>query len=190
MKDKIEAFLTDVDRALAKEAKGRTLDIYNIGRSALVWQYGYIESTKDFDFLRQNEGLELMESAVRLFGRGTPKAVEHGLYLEMIPDAFPPMPQEYRKRARQVEGPWTVLRVYHLDPYDMIASKLRRFSATDRQDIRMLCDEHPIDPARLEEILETAYPFNMAKDGDEYRDSAFRNLRTVQAYLRNERDEF
>jgi hypothetical protein len=190
MKEKIEAFLADVDRALAAVANGQTLEVYNIGRSALVWAYGYIETTKDFDFLRPKDGLELAELAVRLFAKDTAKAAEHGLYLEMIPEPFPPMPQMYKQRAKRVEGPWTVLRVYHLDPHDLIASKLRRFSAADRQDTRMLCDQFPIDPAFLEQILESAYPFCLPKDGDEYRDSAFRSLHVVQQYLRNEIDEF
>jgi hypothetical protein len=190
MKAQIEAFLADVDRALAPAAEGQVLEVYHIGRSALVWEYGYTASTNDFDFLHPKKGEELLDLALQLFGPGKPKAVEHGLYLEVVYDAFPPMPQAYKKRARRVEGPWDVLRVYHLDPYDMIASKLRRFSAKDRSDIRMLCDQCPIDPVRLEEILETAYPFNLEKDGDEFRDSAFRSLRVVQRYLRHEIDEF
>ncbi len=190
MKDQIEAFLADVDRALSQVANGRVLTLYNIGRSALVWQYDYIATTEDFDFIHPKESEDLVALALQLFGRGKPKASKHGLYLEAVYDAFPPIPQQYKTRAKQVSGPWNVLRVYHLDPYDMIASKLRRFSATDREDIRMLCDQFPIDPARLEQILETAYTFNMEKDGDEFRDSAFRGLRVVQRFLRHEIDEF
>jgi hypothetical protein len=68
-------------------------------------------------------------------------------------------------------------------------TKLRRFSAGDRADIRLLCDLGRIDAARLENILEKAFIWNMEKDGDEYRDKVFRNLRVVQNYLGGESSE-
>ena len=108
----------------------------------------------------------------------------------MVDEALPPMPWGYKKRATKVEGPWKVLRVYHLDPHDLIASKLRRFSAGDRTDIRLLCDLVDIDPERLQEVLDDAYPFNLEKDGDEFRDAAYRSLTIVQRYLRGEINEF
>lgn len=190
MIDRIEAFLTDLDQSLASQAPGDVLDLYHIGRSALVWHYGYTATTNDFDFLRPEGNRELTDLALRLFGKGTPKALEHGLYLEVVEPGWPPMPAGYKKRATQIQGSWKVLRVYRLEEHDLVASKLRRFSTRDRADIRLLCDLVAIDPERLEQVLEEAYPFNMEKDGDEFRDSAFRNLRVVQRYLRGEIYEF
>jgi len=189
MKERIEAFLADLDRTLAARAAEARLDLYHIGRSALVWEYDYIATTRDFDFLRPQGGAEWVELALQLFGKNSPKAKEHGLYLEVVEEGFPPMPLGYKKRATQVDGPWKILRIYRLDPHDLVASKLRRFSPKDRADIRLLCDLVALDPERLEQVLEEAYPFNLEKDGDEFRDSAFRSLRAVQHYLRHEINE-
>jgi hypothetical protein len=190
VKDRIVAFLAAVDDALIASAAGQVLDIYHIGRSALVWEYDYIETTGDIDILRPTGGDVLIELALSLFGRETEGASTHGLYLDVVFEALPPMPGGYKGRAKQVEGSWKVLRVFHLDPHDMAASKLRRFAARDRQDIRQLCDWGHLDPNRLQEILEKAFPYNLEKDGDEFRDAAFRNLRFVQQYLRGEINEF
>lgn len=190
MKERILAFLNSLDRALAVPAAGNTLDLYHIGRSALVWAYDYAATTSDIDILQPAGGEELVALALRLFGRGTEQATRHGLYLEVVNPGFPPMPGGYEKRARQVKGEWAVLRVYHLDPHDLAASKLRRFATKDREDIRQLCDLGLLEPIQLETILEKAFRWNLEKDGDEYRDHTFANLHIVQKYLRGEIDEF
>ncbi len=190
MKDRIIGFLKAVDDALAPGAGGKTLDVYNIGRSALVWEYDYIETTTDIDILCPKGEKSLVELALRLFGKETEGAKAHGLYLDVVNEAIPQMPGGYQKRSHPVEGPWKVLRVFHLDPHDLAASKLRRFAPRDRQDIRQLCDWGHLDASRLEATLEKAFPFNLKKDGDEFRDKPFEHLRIVQRYLRGEIGEF
>jgi hypothetical protein len=190
MIDRIEAFLADLDQALEKQAAGETLKLYNIGRSSLVWQYAYTATTKDFDILRPQGSERLLALALELFGKGTPKADEYGLYLEVVEEALPPVPAGYETRAVPVAGNWKVLRVYHLDPHDLAATKLRRFGAKDREDIRLLCDLGHLDADRLEAILEKAFLWNLDKDGDRFRDDAFAHLRIVQRYLRGEIREY
>lgn len=190
MKDRIRAFLDAIDAALASVANDKTLDVYHIGRSALVWEYDYIATTADFDILQPKGNTELVEVALAQFGKGTARARELGLYLEIVPEGLPPAPVGYEKRARVVEGPWRVLRVFHLDPHDLAATKLRRFAAKDREDIRQLCDLGVLDEQQLERTLEKAFLFNLDKDGDEFRDAAFRHLRIVQQYLRGDISEF
>lgn len=90
------------------------------------------------------------------------------------------MPGGYEKRAKRIQGPWTVLKVFHLDLHDLAATKLRRFAAKDREDIRQLCDLGHLDPNVLEEILEKAFRWSLDKDGDPHRDAAFTHLRIVQ----------
>jgi hypothetical protein len=190
VKDRILAFLNAVDAALVAEAAGHTLNVYHIGRSALVWEYDYQATTADIDILQPKGAEKLIDLALELFGRGTDRARQFGLYLDEVKEALPPVPGGYEHRAKQVEGPWTVLRVFHLDPHDLAATKLRRFAPKDRADIRLLCDLGHLDPVQQEEILEKAFPFNLEKDGDEYRDRPFSNLRIVQRYLRGEISEF
>src|SRR3954464_5707659 len=139
MKERMVAFLSDLDEALAAQAGGAGLDVYHIGRSALVWEYDYEATTQDFDILLTQGGEILLELALQLFGRGTRKAKDHGLYLETVNPALPPVPSGYKERAKRVDGLWKVLRVYHLEPHDLAATKLRRFAPKDRADIRLLC---------------------------------------------------
>ena len=190
MKRRLLAFFEDVDASLRDEAAGETLAIYHIGRSALVWKYEYVATTQDVDILRPIGGERLLQLALGRFGRDTPKARTHGLYLEVVERSLPPVAPSYQKRAVLVAAPWHVLRLYHLDPHDLAVTKLRRFSPKDREDIRMLCDLDELDPERLEAILETAFYYNLEKDGDEFRDAAFRSLGIVQQYLRGDIDEF
>ncbi len=189
MNERIVALLTAIDEALAADARGGTLDMYLIGRAAMVWLYGSIETTTAIDILRPAGNEELVKRAETLFGKGTDEANKHGLYLEMVLPAYTTM-GNYTARAIRIEGPWSVLRVFRLDPHDLIISKLRRFSPKDRQDIRELCDRKQIDPDKLERILGEAIQFYCEKDGDEYNDRPFANLRVVQKYLRGEIREF
>ena len=190
MKDRILALLNAIDDAVATARPGASLEVYHIGRSAMVWEYDSIATTSDIDILSPNGATELVELALLLFGRDTENAKEYGLYLEVVDDALPPMPSGYEKRAHRVDRVWKVLNVFHLDPHDLAASKLRRFATKDREDIRQLCDMGHLDPDRLAEILEKAFAFNLPKDGDEYRDATFSNLQIVQKYLSGEIDQF
>lgn len=190
MKDRILAFLNAIDAALAATAPDGVLEIYHIGRSALVWQYDYLATTYDIDILRPHGGEELLALALSAFGRDTPGARAHGLYLEVVDEALPPVPAGYEKRAHLFEGNWKVLRVFHLEPHDLAATKLRRFAPRDREDIRQLCDLGHLDPKTLEDILEKAFLWSLDKDGDPHRDAAFAHLRVVQRYLLGEIDEF
>jgi hypothetical protein len=190
MNDRIEAFLQDLDDALKAQADGRRLDLYHIGRSAIVWEYGSVATTQDIDVLIPEGDSDLVGLALKLVGKDTSKAMQHGLYLEIVADALPPTPAGYQKRAKEVQGPWNVLRVYHLEPHDLAATKLRRFSAKDREDIRFLCDQELLDAEKLERMLEKAFLWSTPKDGDELRDTAFEHLRVVQRYLRGEIAEF
>src|SRR5260370_6387410 len=111
MKAQIEAFLAEVDRELQNHARGETLDIFHIGRSSLVWRYGYNAMTTDIDVLmpRGASTDRLMQMALDLFGDGTPKARAHGLYLQAVHEDYPPTPAGYKERSKTVVGPWQVL---------------------------------------------------------------------------------
>jgi hypothetical protein len=192
MKDRIEAFLGDLDNSLRGEARGETLDIFHIGRSSLVWRCTYGATTGDIDVLEPRGGSRegLLALALALFGEGTAKAKEHQLYLQAVHEDFPPTPNGYKVRAEAVTGPWQVLRVYRLEPNDFAVTKLNRFAPRDRQDLRMLCDAGLLDAALLEERLTSAFPWDLEKDGDARRHTAFNNLKWVQRYLRGELSEF
>ena len=192
MKDRILRFLTELDTALVAVAAGERLDLYHIGRSAVAWQYGIAELTDDMDVIQPAGGTTpLMAEALRLFGKGTANARAHDLYLEVVPAGLPPVPPGCRNRATEYPGGWAVVRLFHLDPHDLAATKLKRFAGKDRQDIRWLCDLDLLDPDVLHARLRTAWHSEKDEDdGDHEQTRAFTNLRTVQKYLRNEIDAF
>lgn len=134
--------------------------------------------------------IAVFTTKVTVSGTLTATGGMHGLYLQLVPGAIPPLTGGARKRARLADGPWTVLRVRYLEPNDLAVTKLTRFATRDREDVRFLADQGLLDPDILEQYLEVAYIWHMDKDGDPRRDSAFANLRTVQKYLRGEVREF
>jgi len=173
-----------MDAELVTAAKpGEHLDLYHIGRSVLVFYYGAKAlATQDFDIVWMRESA-LEDQVAKLFGKGTARAREIGLYLDRVPQALPPLPQWFRKRCCCVPGHWRVLRLWELEPHDLAATKLRSFRPKDRQDVQFLCDAGLLRPETLRASLESAFAWTAAKDGDEDRDRAFANLATVIDYL-------
>jgi len=189
MKERIVAFFGDIDAALVSRAAGDRLTVYIIGRSALVWRFGSKEVTADIDVLCPAEG-PLLKAALDQYGRGTGKAKEHGLYLEHVAIVIPVMAPGYRERATPFAGGWAVLEMFHLDPHDLIISKLVRFAAKDRQDIQHLCDHETIDPDKIRALLKGAYPWVVDRkveeegwDDDPKARNAYENVESVYRYL-------
>ena len=187
MKDRIVRFLNALDAALVSGAAGERLDLYHIGRSALVWKHGFQSATEDIDVVRPRDDQRLVEEAVRLFGRGTPKAVEFGLYLEVVPGALPPVWGGCYKRATEVGERWAVIRLFHLEDHDFAVTKLKRFAPKDQQDIRAMCDLGLLDPEVLAQRVVDAYQLRLRdnKDEDEGRVAADENVKVVLTYLRS-----
>ena len=139
MNPEILRFLQELDVALIPIANGQRLDLYHLGRSALVWRYQATFSTKDIDVVQMRTSLE--EKAHELFGQGSAMAKELGLYLDLVPDGLPPLPGGFRGRSSEVGGNWQVIRLWELEVHDLAVTKLKAFRPQDRQDLRFLCDQ-------------------------------------------------
>jgi hypothetical protein len=188
-RSEIVAFLRAIDAELAKDAaEGERLDMYLLGRSALILRYGLSLATKDVDLVTRGDTQKLLERAFELFGKGTPNAQKWGLYLESVPEGFPPVPGSYRRLSVELEGAWKVLRPRQLDPHDLAATKLRRFHAGDREDLRILCDSGDLTRAGLERALDSAYPFGMDEEEDPDHKRVKDNFKKLIDYLEARRD--
>jgi hypothetical protein len=109
-KSEIERFLHAIDDELAKSAgAGERLDVYLLGRAALILRYGLSLATKDVDLVVRGDESALQRQAFELFGKGTPNAVRWGLYLEPVPEGLPPVPGSYRRLSAELPGDWKVL---------------------------------------------------------------------------------
>jgi len=192
MKELITNLLNALDEVFVKEFPGRSLLIYHVGRSSLVWKYGFQSATRDVDILTPDgseSDREMWNKALAHFGSDTTNAKELGVYLDAVPNMLPWVPNGYRKRAIRVVGPWRSIELFHLEPHDLIVTKLRRFAAKDRQDIQQLCELIEIDPDLVEQRLESAYYLVHPQYEDSDRESSFANLRKLQQFLSGDSTE-
>src|SRR5580692_3903281 len=120
MKDQILTLLAQLDTALIPIANDERLDLYHIGRSALVWKHGFTAATVDIDVVRPRGDRRLMGEALRLFGKNSVKANQIGLYLEEVPEGLPPVWDGCFKRAKEADEKWTVIRLFHLEDHDLV----------------------------------------------------------------------
>jgi hypothetical protein len=180
-RDEIFAFLEAIDTELvAHVGEGERLDLYLIGRSALIVRYGLDLATKDVDIVHfHGSGLKLR--AVELFGKGTSHAERLGFYLEPVPQGLPPIPGGYCPRSEDLPGRWRVLRPRQPEPHDLAVTKLKRFHAKDREDLQILCDSGELDADCLRERPESA--FTWAEKDDPDQELASRNPARVIEYL-------
>jgi len=183
-RSQIVQFLEAVDVELEKHAReGERLDLYLLGRAALIVRYGLNLATKDVDMVMRTETPELEAKAFELFGKGTPNAMRWGLYLEGVPPGLPPVPGSYRRLSVELPGNWKVLRPRQLDAHDLAVTKLKRFHAGDREDLRILCDAGDLTREGLERALNSAYPFGMDEEEDPECKRMNENCRKVIDYL-------
>jgi hypothetical protein len=186
--DDLLRFLHAIDAGLAGHAAGgEIVELHLLGRSALILGYGLEVQTVDIDIVYVH-GSRMQEIAVQDFGRGTSAAGQYGFYLEAVPPGLPPLPVGYQARCIDVEGPWMVIRPKRPEANDLAVTKLKRFHARDRQDLRFLCDHGLVDAATLRERLDAAHLFT--EPGDEGREKAYANLEIMIDYLEGQRRVF
>jgi len=180
--DIFHSFLARLDETLSEVAQqDEHLDLYQLGGAALIMHYNMQRLTRDFDVVMMRTPLEAR--AVELFGKGSDAAAALGVYLELVPQGAPPLPQWFNKRSVAVPGPWKVLRLWYPQPPDLAATKLKCYRSQDREDLKFLCDQRLVTAASLRESLESAFFWVLEKDGDPDRERAFANLAKVIDYL-------
>jgi hypothetical protein len=165
MRDQILQLLRAIDETLEGYAKpGERLDLYLLGRASLILRFDLTAvSTADVDIVQMctsSNGEDLEQRAMELFGRGTDNARRLGLYLERVPQGLPPLPHHFKKRCVEIAGgEWQVIRPKLLEIHDFAVTKLKRFAAKDREDLKLLCDRGEITPEGLEESVRSAMAF-------------------------------
>ncbi len=186
--EEILDFLKAIDSELVQHAKdGEILDLYLIGRSALIVRFGLNLATKDVDIVHF-QGSELEDKAVELFGKGTVNAARLGFHLEPVPQALPPIPGGYCPRSEDIPGNWRILRPKQPQPDHLAVTKLSRFHAKDREDLQILCDSGTLNAENLSKALESAFMWEEAEDPKRKR--AYANLQILIDYLDGKRRQF
>lgn len=191
MRERILNFLEAIDVGLVSQAReGQRLDLYVIGKAAVILFYGGEQAgamTSDVDVVQiSHPPAPLLLAALERFGKGTSGAREHALYLESVPNGIPPIAGSFRNRCTQLAGDWKVLTVWQPEANDLAASKLKRYAAKDRDDLRYLCDKGLLQEEKLRQSLNSAFLWVPEETGDPGRERAFANLDKVIAYLKGD----
>lgn len=133
---RVDDFFIDLDRAWAPPNTPR-VRLKIIGSTALMLQADYSRGTKDSDVLETAElrgGIR--ERLMVLAGRQSRLHNRHGLYLDIVHHALPFLPEEpcWHEDAA-LSQQLTSFNVLMLDVVDVVVTKLKRFSPSDREDI-------------------------------------------------------
>jgi hypothetical protein len=189
MREKVIQLLAELDQFLVGQVEaGEHFDLYLIGRSSLIVRLDLTVATDDVDIVQITPGCAeatLEELAIQQFGEGSANAQRLGLYLERVPQGWPPLPQGFRRRCTEkVPGEWQILRPWLLEYHDFAVTKLKRFSAKDRQDLKILCNYGLVTPEGLMQSLDNAFAFGSGVDEDEGQKCAYENAQVVITYLK------
>lgn len=155
MHDDLTRLLAEMSELLESRELG-TVDLYLIGGSSLVLFEGRVGATKDLDVVHdrlRNSNAKAAEVLISTFG----KASGRSPYLDLVPGGLPPLPLGWAGRAVRRDSASTSLRLWSMDPADMVISKLRRWIPRDRADVRFICDRHPDIRDRLSAFSEADF---------------------------------
>lgn len=120
-----------------------------MGGFVLTACYGMPRATQDVDVC-EIVPAEKSQFLLDLAGEGAPLAAKHGVHLHSARVAQ--LPENYLSRlAEPFPGCFRNLHLFALDPYDLALSKLERNGEQDRDDVRWLARNIPLDPAVLRE---------------------------------------
>ena len=140
-------FLEELDSLLSEQ-----VELHCIGGFVVSLYYDLPRPTGDIDYY---SALPVhCESDLRAAGGpGSPLHKKCGVYLQRV--GVTSLPENYEDRlVKMFPGRFTKLRLYSLDPYDLILSKLERNSSKDRDDVEYLARTLNLKPHLLRERYE------------------------------------
>lgn len=116
-----------------------------MGGFVVTQLYGSPRATSDVDFLtlvQSNTGL------IEFAGLGSPLFKKYKLYLDPVGVAI--IPDDYAERLTPMfPGRFEHIRLFAMDPYDIILSKIERNSGRDRDDVEYLAEALNLDTSVL-----------------------------------------
>ncbi|HKW35179.1 MAG TPA: DUF6036 family nucleotidyltransferase [Candidatus Acidoferrum sp.] len=147
-------FLEELDGILSEP-----IELHCIGGFAVVAAYGFPRSTNDLDYFSPepcNYARELQEIA----GEGSRLARRHKVHVHHA--AVATVPESYEERMKELfPGRFKNLRLFVLDPYDIVLSKLSRNQERDRQDVEYLVKTNSLDSNTLRDRYEKELRTNL-----------------------------
>jgi Nucleotidyltransferase of unknown function (DUF6036) len=153
----IEDFIRDLDAAWSSQPNATALRLNILGSAALLLRAGLRRGTKDSDVLEVDLTPSNKETLLAIAGRGTRLSRRHRLYLDIVPQGLPFLPQTPCWHAlTALNADLRHLAIHVLDVVDVVVSKLQRFSANDRSDIDEMVVAGLVPHRQLVERFEAA----------------------------------
>jgi hypothetical protein len=138
-------FLQEIDAFLTAEHR-----FHCLGGFVVTRLYGSSRETSDIDFLTL---VQRNESLVGLAGFGSDLHRKYRVYLDPVGVAI--IPDNYEERLTEMfPGHFKRIRIYAMDPYDIVLSKIERNSAKDREDVEYLATKLTLDTTVLRKRYE------------------------------------
>jgi hypothetical protein len=136
--DPWKSFFREIDSTLTEEVR-----LHCLGGFVITMVHEFDRVTVDVDILPVASKSDL-ESLINLAGQGSKLHKKYKVYLQIVGVA--PVPINYEDRLTEMfAGTFKRLRLFALDPYDLVLSKLERNAPRDREDFLYLAQKVPLD---------------------------------------------
>jgi hypothetical protein len=134
----VEKLLIDLAKEWRHESRPK---LQVIGSTALMLRTDYHRGTKDSDILHAAHlDEETCLRLVELAGRGTKLAERWRMYVQIVSNGLPFLPQAPKWHSVSIEGASHAFVIEALDVVDVVVSKLKRFHGDDQTDIAAMVD--------------------------------------------------
>lgn len=135
------------------------VELHCIGGFATVAAYGLKRSTNDLDYFTLVPFNRLLDLE-KLAGEGSRLAAKYKVHVHHAGVAA--LPESYNKRMKELfPRSFKNIRLYVLDPYDLVLSKLSRNVERDREDVAFLAKAHNLQAATLRTLYENELRVNL-----------------------------
>jgi hypothetical protein len=150
-------FLLELDALLPEQV---TFEC--VGGFAVVVAYDLPRSTNDLDYFTL-EPSNLTELIHRLAGEGSALAQKHKVHIHRA--AIASLPEDYQERMAEIyPGILKQIRLFVLDPCDLVLSKICRNAPRDREDAEFLIKTQRIEVTVFKERYDRELKCNLIGD--------------------------
>jgi hypothetical protein len=136
-------FLNEVDAQLSQE-----VNLHCIGGFVLAALYGIPRPTADLDYI-QAVPREAADEVEKIAGRGSALCKKYLLFFQRV--GIADLPEEYESRLQELKLNLEKLKLWGLDPYDLLLSKVPRNSPKDQEDAKYLNSIMRLDFKRFQD---------------------------------------
>lgn len=150
-------FLLELDALLPEP-----VTVECVGGFAVVAAYGLPRSTNDLDYFTL-EPSNLTRVVHDLAGEGSTLARRHKVHIHHA--AIASLPEDYQERMTELyPGTFKKMRLFVLEPCDLVLSKICRNAERDREDAKYLIKTQRIDAAVFKERYDRELKCNLIGD--------------------------